>query len=164
MSGTSGWVYGANSCWQMYQPGLGYKAVCGLDEDASWRKDLDSFRGAAQLRHLSALVEGLAGDAFDRRAPAQDILLEGSQEGEERVSVCRDVYADKPSTFVYAYSGMGRPFTLDVAKAFGGTKPATSYWLNPRNGTKSSISVDSSEFTPPSSGSIEQDWALVLTA
>lgn len=78
------------------------------------------------------------------------------------MSICRDVYESKPSTFVYAYSGMGKPFKLDLAKAFADAAP-TGAWVSPRDGTKTGFTFEGNDFTPPSSGDIENDWVLVLT-
>ncbi len=109
--------------------------------------------GAAQMRHLRALIESRP---FLSRVPDQSIVVDALG-GPERIQATRG------DGYLFVYSGSGRPFTVNLGKISGDKLAA--HWYNPRNGAALPIgSVENRgtrEFTPPSVG-FGGDWVLVL--
>lgn len=169
LSGAVGYVYGANSVWQMYDPDRvpTIQAVCGLPPSRSWKSDID-LPGPSYLPHLWKLLEELPSAVYHARQPAQDILLATSapDDLDSRVTVMRDVYGGKSdTTLLIAHSGHGEAFQLDNKKAFG-EKEVSASWLDPRSGVESSVEggLNDGRFTPPTRGGLEHDWVLLLRA
>jgi hypothetical protein len=163
-AGACGLSYGANSVWQMYEPNKNLQPACALDPSASWKHDLEALQGAQQLYILRDLFSTIDAEAFDSRVPSQASLLNGPKDGVERVTVTRDDGARHgrgASTFMWAYSGTGRPFELDLS-CFHGEKLRVE-WLSPRDGQRITLPEAPDErhdFFPPTQGSPRDDWVL----
>ncbi|KAF1794819.1 putative glycohydrolase domain DUF4038 [Phytophthora cactorum] len=139
--GATGFTYGANSVWQMYEPRSAllrdsdyYAPQINQNASGSWREDI-FFEGATQTQY--ALHSVLA-------------------------SQSRDHY--------YVYTGHGDSFALQLDNG-SGARSGSARWFSPRDGqyyADATVSVPESgnatriNFTPPSGGSIDDDWLLVL--
>lgn len=70
------------------------------------------------------------------------------------------------SSWVLAHSGMGYGFTLDLSVVFACRPSVSMEWLDPRTGKvvhQGQIVPDKQvTFTPPSGGSVKEDWVLIL--
>jgi hypothetical protein len=147
-AGAFGHTYGNHSVWQMYAPGR--KPVNGplLYWDEAIHRP-----GAAQMRHLRALLESRP---YLSRVP-DDSIVTNTLEGADHISATRG------DGYLFVYSAQGRPFTVNPGKISG--ERLQAWWFNPRTGTAAGIEpVDNRgthEFAPPSQGS-GSDWVLVL--
>lgn len=78
----------------------------------------------------------------------------------------RDPTGTSEASWVLAHSGMGYGFDLALSKVFT-TSKAKAEWLDPRTGKRQAIGpvdvTDRVAFSPPSSGSVEHDWVLIVT-
>jgi hypothetical protein len=148
-AGGCGVTYGHHAVWQFYTPGR--EPVNHVDR--SWIDALDR-PGAAQMRHLRALIESRPMLA---RVPDQSLLISPEGSGGDHTRATR---ADNGS-YAFVYSPSGGPVTLDLATLSGTMLKA--WWYDPRTGTAHVLDVLPKDrqrtFTPPSSG---QDWVLVL--
>jgi len=70
------------------------------------------------------------------------------------------------STWLIAHSGMGHAFDLNLLLAFAPGANVKGVWFDPRKGeTLALFSVDVSgkvRFTPPTSGSRQHDWVVIV--
>lgn len=149
LSGGFGHTYGHHSVWQMYDHGR--EPING--PLLTWREALER-PGAAQMRHLRALIESRP---FLTRLPDPDMILEPLN-GQDRIVATRgDGYA-------FVYSAQGRPFTVRLGRISGARVAA--WWFNPRTGTAWRFgefdNTGTREFTPPSYGGLGADTVLVL--
>ncbi|WP_052352040.1 DUF4038 domain-containing protein [Deinococcus pimensis] len=146
-SGALGHTYGHHSVWQMHAPGR-----AGVNGPlVGWREALAA-PGAAQMRHLRALLESRP---FLEREPASSLLVNapGGPDG---------VFALRGRTWAMIYSAVGRPFGLSLTRL--GRGPVRASWFDPRTGRTTPVTVvegDVEVFTPPSAGR-GRDWALLL--
>ena len=184
LSGACGVVYGTNAIWQMYdaddshgwfhqsKPALGLimipdrryvRAVCGLDKDSSWRKAIH-LPGPKYLPILQRFFQTLPPATLHSLHPSQDLLVSSdAPEEKQQLDGRIDVMCDDDSTVLIAHSGMGYAFDLDITKAFPGQRSLQMKWLDPRTGEMSECRESGNEkFVPPSSGSVAEDWVLVI--
>ncbi|GMF54873.1 unnamed protein product [Phytophthora fragariaefolia] len=147
--GAAGFTYDANSVWQMYEPRADllresdyYSPSSGENASSSWRRDLFFEAG-----HPSGYTD-VAVNAFDS---TRYILVLASES--------RDRY--------YVYTGHGDSFSLKLGNGFECSGSAR--WFSPRDGefySGSTVNVPANttrvNFTPPSGGSVDDDWLLVL--
>jgi hypothetical protein len=91
------------------------------------------------------------------RIPDQSLLIEPNETPSERIQVTRG------NDYVFVYASTGKPFSLKMGVIPG--EKAFFYWINPRNGEKSSrssvLNSGVQAFTPPSKG-YGLDWVMVL--
>ena len=94
-------------------------------------------------------------DYFSLR-PANEVVCT-NYDGMGRVTAARG------SDYLYAYSPLGLPFTLDCS--FSGGKAAKASWFNPRTGEETVFAIvppaGRMTYAPPSSGK-GCDWLLIL--
>ncbi|RLN73303.1 hypothetical protein BBJ28_00014570, partial [Nothophytophthora sp. Chile5] len=179
--GSAGFTYGANSVWQMYEPRSDllrdsdyYAAQIGQNVSGSWRKDLD-FEGATQIQYVTQPLQGLDTLTLEQLEPARGLLgsISGSNdtvvnllyEGTQYISVLASLQRDR----YYVYTGHGDSFSLDLG-SISAARNGTARWFSPRNGqycNETSVAIPAYgsgdtriDFTPPSSGGIDNDWLL----
>jgi len=147
-SGACGHTYGNHSVWQMFAPGR--RPVNGplfYWDEAIHRP------GAAQMRHLRALIESRP---FFARVPDPGLVVD-ALEGADRI------VATRGEDYAFAYSAQGRKFTVKLGRITGDRVKA--WWYNPRTGTAAAIGeFDNSgtrEFVCPAEG-FGADWVLAL--
>jgi hypothetical protein len=148
-AGGCGVTYGHHAVWQFYAPPeapINYA-------DRSWREALGR-PGAAQLRHLRALVESRPMLA---RVPDQRVIAGDAGAGGAHARACRG--ADRGYAMVYLPEA--RPLEVDLGAIAGAT--ARAWWYDPRTGAATEIEAVPAggvrRFDPPPGG---PDWALVL--
>ncbi|GMF19529.1 unnamed protein product [Phytophthora lilii] len=145
-SGAAGFTYGANSVWQM--------------------------RYASPIRH-QATSKPLCSE-LELLLPARHLL--GSPNGYTDVAVNAfestrfiSVLASGDHARYFVYTGRGDSFSLELGN--GSDRSGTARWFSPRDGqyyAGSIVSVPASgdstrvDFTPPSSGGVDNDWVLAL--
>jgi hypothetical protein len=147
-SGACGHTYGNHAVWQMYAPNR--KPVNG--PLMYWYEAIHR-PGAAQMRHLRALIESRP---YYSRVPDQSLVV-NALEGADHISATRgDGYA-------FIYSAQGRPFTVRMGKISGAQVKVS--WYNPRTGDAMPAGTIANrgehEFICPSEG-FGSDWVLVL--
>jgi hypothetical protein len=147
-SGAFGHTYGNHSVWQMYSPGK--RRING--PLFYWFEAIHR-PGAAQMRHLRALVESRP---FLSRIPDQTIIVDVLKDADHIAGTRGDGY-------LFIYSAQGRPFTVNLGKISGSTLEA--WWFNPRTGSSEEIgsfkNIGTRQFSPPSEG-FGSDWVLVI--
>lgn len=147
-SGAFGHTYGCHDVWQMYSPK--YEAINGPHH--YWYDALE-LPGAVQMGYVRRLMES---HPIPDRVPDQSLLIENNYPPAERIQSTRG------KDYIFVYSAVGRPFTVDVSKIR--VDKLAARWFNPRDGKVSIIDlnkVSGNRFTPPSQG-YGQDWVLVL--
>lgn len=145
--------------------------MCGCSEDLTWKSALD-LPGLDSITLLKEYFLSLPASVYESRIPAQDLLVDSqataaSRELDGRIDLMKDQTANG-STWLIAHSGMGFAFTLDLAKAFEPGSTVRGAWLDPRTGKRQAIGQvvisDPIRFEPPTSGSVRDDWVLILEA
>ncbi|KAF3763706.1 hypothetical protein M406DRAFT_332167 [Cryphonectria parasitica EP155] len=180
LSGSAGFTYGAQAVWQMYAPEseLAYSWLympprLTLAANESWRDAL-KYPGSTQAGYLQQLFSGLDKEMFNSLQPNRTFIkTPGSSDG--------DILSYQANRYVAAlvglrqywlYTGFGDAFDLDLdalGQQFGEVKgEAKSEWFDPRTGkaqnTTSSFQLSGRKtFEPPTGGSVDNDWAFVLT-
>ncbi|KAG1705033.1 hypothetical protein DVH05_005057 [Phytophthora capsici] len=180
-NGASGFTYGANSVWQMYEPRSDllrdsdwYPAQINQNTSGSWREDI-YFEGATQIQHVTKPLQNLTTAVLETLEPAREILRSptghtgksvNTYEGTRYISILASQSRDR----YYVYTGHGDTFALELDNG-SGARSGSSRWFSPRDGqytANSTVNVPESgnataiDFTPPSSGGIDNDWVLVL--
>lgn len=117
-----------------------------------WHTELN-LPGSYQVAHLRNLIISLP--SFAERVPAQEIILSNKHEGEgdKLVSALRS----SKDLWALIYTPEGEP----VKTAF---EAHEAQWFDPRTGKRQAAVQEKGVYTPPTSGSIEEDWCLVLLA
>lgn len=147
-AGGCGVTYGHHAIWQFYGPG--HDPVNHVDR--TWQEALDR-PGAAQLRHLRALIESRP---CLTRAPDQSIITGDPGKGAEHRRATRD-----DGTYALVYLPTPSPVTIrmDCIAA----PEARAWWFDPRTGDAREIGVfpaaGTRTFTPQRNG---PDWVLAL--
>ncbi|KAE8884538.1 hypothetical protein PF005_g15938 [Phytophthora fragariae] len=179
--GAAGFTYGANSVWQMYEPradlvsdAVYYDPQINLNATGSWRRDI-YFEGATQIQYVTKPLQNLTTDILENLEPARELLASPSghtgksvntYEGTRYISVLASQTGDR----YYIYTGHGDSFSIDLGNG-SGARTGSASWFSPRDGqysSNSTVNVPESgngtrvDFTPPSSGSVDHDWLLVL--
>ncbi|KAL4166670.1 hypothetical protein KRP22_013925 [Phytophthora ramorum] len=178
--GAAGFTYGANSVWQMYEPQEDllresdyYSPSAGQNASGSWRKDV-FFEGATQIQYVTQPLQNLSTEILEQLEPARHLL--SSPNGYQDISVNAfegtryiSVLASETRDRFYVYTGHGDSFSLKLGN--GSEQSGTVRWFSPRDGqyhANSTVSVPASgnstgvDFIPPSGGSVDDDWLLVL--
>ncbi|ETL41688.1 hypothetical protein L916_07391 [Phytophthora nicotianae] len=178
--GAAGFTYGANSVWQMYEPAANllresdyYSPAASQDASGSWREDI-FFEGATQIQYITKPLQNLSIEALEQLEPARQLLGSPSGyldttvnafEGTRYISVLASENRDR----YYVYTGHGDSFSLKLGN--GSERSGTARWFSPRDGqyyANSTVAVSASgngtrvDFRPPSGGSVDDDWLLVL--
>ncbi|KAL4166674.1 hypothetical protein KRP22_013929 [Phytophthora ramorum] len=179
--GSAGFTYGANSVWQMYEPrsdlvsdAVYYDPQINQNATGSWRKDI-YFEGATQIQYVTKPLQNLSISSLEQLEPARELLASTSDhtgksantyEGTRYISVLASNTRDR----YYVYAGHGDAFSLQLDSG-SGARSGSARWFSPRDGqyyANATVSVPESgngtrvDFTPPSSGSVDDDWLLVL--
>ncbi|KAL3664685.1 hypothetical protein V7S43_010434 [Phytophthora oleae] len=178
--GATGFTYGCNSVWQMYEPradlvsdAVYYDPQINQNATGSWRRDI-YLEGATQIQYVTKPLQNLTTAVLETLEPARELLASTSThtgksantyEGTRYISVLVSRNRDR----YYVYTGHGDAFSLELSKG-SGARTGTGRWFSPRDGQYTeTATVDVPEgnttridFTPPSSGSVDDDWLLVL--
>jgi len=151
LAGACGHTYGNNNIWQMWAPG----EANVIGANIPWYEAVDH-PGAFNMMYLRRLFESRP---FHLLRPAQDILVDAPQQGQDKV---RAALATDGS-FAFVYSPTGQPFTIKTEAL--AERHLSEYWYNPRYGSAFLIHEGGNEaiktYTPPTQG-IGNDWVLVL--
>lgn len=180
LSGSAGFTYGAQAVWQMYAPEaqLAYAGLYmapRLEQAAneSWRDAL-KYPGATQSGYLQKLFAGLDTAVFNSLQPDRTFIKTPAVSIEDDVlsyEANRYVAALVSSSRYWVYTGFGDTFDLDLdalGAHFGTANgTASSHWYDPRTGvsqnaTSSFLLGGLKTFVPPTGGSVDDDWALIL--
>ncbi|KAJ8554918.1 hypothetical protein ON010_g9562 [Phytophthora cinnamomi] len=179
--GAAGFTYGANSVWQMYEPrsdlvsdAVYYDPQINQNATGSWRRDI-FFEGATQIQYVTKPLQNLTTTILESLEPARELLASPSDHTGKSVNTYEgtryiSVLASKSRDRYYAYTGHGDSFSLQLDNG-SGARSGSATWFSPRDGqysANSTVSVPESgngtrvDFTPPSGGSVDDDWLLVL--
>ncbi|MGI5958329.1 MAG: glycoside hydrolase family 140 protein [Massiliimalia sp.] len=146
LAGACGQTYGNHSVWSM-------NAVASSYYPYSWKEAL-THPGAQQMKHLKKLR--LSRDYFS--LVPQENLICGNFEGMGHMT------AAAGNGYVYVYSPLGIPFTVDL-ECFKKSKPIRASWFNPRTGEEQVFAIlpcrGKTTLVPPSQGK-GMDWVLIL--
>ncbi|ETN10507.1 hypothetical protein PPTG_10633 [Phytophthora nicotianae INRA-310] len=179
-SGASGFTYGANSVWQMYEPRTAllrdsdwFPAQINQNESGSWREDI-YFEDATQAKYVTKPLSGLSTAVLESLEPARELLSSPSNhtgksvntyEGTRYISILASKILDR----FYVYTGHGDSFALDLGDGSRSSRSGSATWLSPRDGqyyASSTVDVPANnariDFYPPTTGGIDNDWLLVL--
>lgn len=180
--GSTGFTYGANSVWQMYEPLSDllrasdyYEPRVNVNATSPWRKDLD-LEGAWQVRFVTKPLQGLERDALEQLEPVRELLdsVSGDTgtsmntfEGTRYISVLASATRDR----YFVYTGHGDAFSLELTCGCD-SRSGTARWFSPRDGefhgdtTQLSVPISGGDtridFYPPTSGGVDYDWLLVV--
>ncbi|KAF4315175.1 hypothetical protein G195_011306 [Phytophthora kernoviae 00238/432] len=180
-NGASGFTYGCNSVWQMYEPRADllsdanyYDPQINQNATGSWRKDIN-LEGAWQTQYVTKPLQGLSTATLEQLEPARELLASPSDhigksvntfEGMRYISVLASQSRDR----YYVYTGYGDNFSLQLDNG-SGARSGNARWFSPRDGQyseSSTVNVPESgngtrvDFTPPSTGGVDNDWLLVV--
>ncbi|KAM0753520.1 hypothetical protein T439DRAFT_377708 [Meredithblackwellia eburnea MCA 4105] len=166
MAGATGLTYGVNSIWQMHNPTSTTHPPIAPPTTAAnpWYSELD-LPGAFGISYIKNLITSLP--SWHLREPDQSVILSATHEGEgdRLVSAVRS----SEKTWALVHCPFGEPVTVSPT-AVGGTV-GRAEWFNPRNEERSEIAKGSFKvegegltFTPPSAGTVADDWVLILFA
>ncbi|RLN47654.1 hypothetical protein BBJ29_008638 [Phytophthora kernoviae] len=179
--GASGFTYGANSVWQMYEPTTDllresdyYSPVANQNATGSWREDIH-FEGASQAQYVTKPLQNLTTATLEQLEPAREILASPSGYTSTSVNTYAgtryiSVLASQSRDRYYVYTGHGDDFSLQLDNG-SGVRSGAARWFSPRDGEyygNSTVSVPESgndtrvDFIPPSIGGVDDDWLLVL--
>ncbi|KAL4146258.1 hypothetical protein PRNP1_012126 [Phytophthora ramorum] len=180
--GATGFTYGANSVWQMYEPRSDllrdsdyYAAQINQNTSGSWRKDI-FFEGATQIQYVTKPLSSLSTATLEQLEPARELLSSPSNHTGKSVNTYEgtryiSILASKDRDRYYVYTGHGDTFSLQLENGSGNSRSGSATWFSPRDGqyyASSTVSVPASgngtrvDFTPPSTGGIDNDWLLVV--
>lgn len=130
-----------------------------------WYDELD-LEGSFFVSYLAKFVTSL--EQFNYRLPDQSIILSDTHEdeGDRLITAMRS----RKGLWAVVYTPYGEAVKVDVKKALDGHSTARAQWFNPRNQTRAVIlekdlqrDGDVATFTPPSAGSTDDDYVLLLT-
>ncbi|KAG2508595.1 hypothetical protein JM16_008804 [Phytophthora kernoviae] len=179
--GASGFTYGANSVWQMYEPTTDllresdyYSPAANQNATGSWREDIH-FEGASQAQYVTKPLQNLTTATLEQLEPARGILASPSGYTSTSVNTYAgtryiSVLASQSRDRYYVYTGHGDDFSLQLDNG-SGVRSGAARWFSPRDGEyygNSTVSVPESgndtrvDFIPPSTGGVDDDWLLVL--
>ncbi|KAG6948247.1 hypothetical protein JG688_00015178 [Phytophthora aleatoria] len=153
--GATGFTYGANSVWQMGR--------------------YIFFEGATQTQYVTKPLQNLTTAVLETLEPARELLGSASNHTGRSVNTYEgtryiSVLASQSRDHYYVYTGHGDSFALQLDNG-SGARSGSARWFSPRDGqyyADATVSVPESRnanrinFTPPSGGSIDDDWLLVL--
>ncbi|KAH0602383.1 uncharacterized protein H6S33_008722 [Morchella sextelata] len=159
-AGAAGHVYGCHPMWQFYDPARN-ASYRGAKPTRDWQTAL-SFDGAGQMGHVRRFIEDRS--TYFTRVPDQSIVTSYDWDSVDRVSGTRD----SGGKWLAVYSPRGVPFMADTTKLVASGRLAAS-WYDPRNGTYTAISGPVERrmnvtFRPPSTGTTDNDWVLLVEA
>ncbi|ETL94843.1 hypothetical protein L917_07278 [Phytophthora nicotianae] len=170
-SGASGFTYGANSVWQMYEPRTAllrdsdwFPAQINQNESGSWREDI-YFEDATQAKYVTKPLSSLSTAVLESLKPARELLSSPSNHTGKSVNTYEARIRDR----FYVYTGHGDSFALDLGDGSRSSRSGSATWLSPRDGqyyASSTVDVPANnarvDFYPPTTGGIDNDWLLVL--
>lgn len=128
--------------------------------------------GSAQIQHIQKFItdpSSAPGQHYFDRLPDNLVISTDLGEDEGRFSATRD----KKGRWAAVYSPQGLSFGVDVDYLAGflnggsnATLKWTQKWYSPRNGSfvseEEGCGTDVATFVPPTSGSVDHDWVLLL--
>ncbi|ORY89802.1 hypothetical protein BCR35DRAFT_350229 [Leucosporidium creatinivorum] len=163
-AGACGITYGVNSIWQMHNAESKTHPPIAPPTTAqnNWFTELD-LPGSFHVGLIRKLIISLAD--FPARVPAQEIILSNTHEGEGE-NLISGLRSSK-GLWALVYTPKGEKVTVHLKKAVGG-KFSKAEWFHPstaeRQEAKGKVDEEQATFTPPTSGTTEEDWVLILTA
>jgi hypothetical protein len=150
LSGASGYTYGNNAIWQMFEKGGEIAIPCLTD----WREALDR-PGAKQIRYLKKFFEAYPIGTFK---PFQSVIAGQNPPDSSHIRAA----VAKDGSFLLIYLSIGQEVTVKLNQIKGSFN---GYWYNPFNGKASPLQKQPGKniqtFNPPSSET-NRDWLLVL--
>ena len=154
-AGAFGHTHGHNDMYCFYDPAHPEDVGALPGQRGHWKDALQA-PGAAQMRHLRALIESRP---FLTRIPDQSLIGEGAGEGVHHIQATRDEGGSYAMLYVPDAS---RQLTVDTGALSG--KRLRAWWYDPRTGKATAIKGDfpvggKLQFTTPAQG---PDWVLVL--
>ncbi|GMF50256.1 unnamed protein product [Phytophthora fragariaefolia] len=179
--GATGFTYGANSVWQMYEPRSDlmrdsdyYPAQINQNSSDSWRRDI-FFEGATQIQYVTKPLQNLTTAILETLEPARELLASPGGHTDQSVNTYEgtryiSILASKNRDRYFVYTGHGDSFSLQLDNG-SGARTGSASWFSPRDGqfsANSTVNVPASgngtrvDFTPPSTGGVDHDWLLVL--
>lgn len=172
-TGSAGFTYGCNAIWQLYdpveflaRPELYIDPQIGWPEDKSWRETLD-YPGAGEAQYLQKLLIEQPADVYRGLLPDRSIVTNSSGELAWELTQ-RLAVLTSSNTHYWVYAGHGDAFELDLDEISqrSGETSASWRWYVPANGTyvgEETVDLEGAVvFTPPTSGTKEDDWVLEL--
>jgi hypothetical protein len=180
--GATGFTYGANSVWQMYEPrsalvsdAVYYDPQINQNASGSWREDI-FFEGATQIQYVTKPLQNLTTALLEQLEPARELLRSPSGHTNKSVNTYEgtryiSVLASQARDRYYVYTGHGDSFGLQLDNGSGSARSGAARWFSPRDGaytTSTTVTVPAGsnatvvDFAPPSTGGIDHDWLLVL--
>ena len=145
-----GVTYGCHDVWQFHQPG--YEPIAF--SRYNWY-DAMTAEGAWDILHLRRLL--LSRPFFDR-VPDQEMIVDGTGEGQARVRATRG------HAYAFVYLPTGAPVTLRLGRISG--EEILTWWFNPRTGEARPAgrypNRSTRQFEPPGPHGRGLDWVLVL--
>ncbi|ETL81332.1 hypothetical protein F442_18950 [Phytophthora nicotianae P10297] len=180
-NGATGFAYGAQSVWQLYEPksnlleeSLFYNPLLNQNESGSWREDI-YFEGGMQAQYVTKLLRNLSTANLEQLEPAREILASPSNHTGKSVNTFEgtryiSILTSKARDHYFVYTGHGDSFSLQLDNG-SGSRSGSATWFSPRDGqyyASFTVSVPEGgndtrvDFTPPTTGSIDNDWLLVL--
>src|SRR5205085_421542 len=116
-AGAHGHTYGCHDIWQMYAPQR--QPVNGPKRP--WYDALD-LPGATAMTYVRALIESRP---MLTRVPDQSLIADA-------LGVQDRIQATRGEDYLFVYSTLGKPFTVNLGKISG--KRLKGYWYDPRTG------------------------------
>uniref|UniRef100_H3H8W2 DUF4038 domain-containing protein n=1 Tax=Phytophthora ramorum TaxID=164328 RepID=H3H8W2_PHYRM len=152
-----------------------YAAQINQNTSGSWRKDI-FFEGATQIQYVTKPLSSLSTATLEQLEPARELLSSPSNHTGKSVNTYEgtryiSILASKDRDRYYVYTGHGDTFSLQLENGSGNSRSGSATWFSPRDGqyyASSTVSVPASgngtrvDFTPPSTGGIDNDWLLVV--
>ena len=160
-AGGFGVTYGANTIWQMWQPGM----PTLLNPKRSWKEALD-LPGAYQLRWLRRLVESRP---MLTRIPDQSLVAGHEGFGTDHRQATRDgTPGRRDATYLMVYNAVGASSAVDTGVIAG--RRLRVWWYDPRHGTAYPMGEceNTGRWSTPwharpwESGTCGPDWVLVI--
>jgi hypothetical protein len=182
LSGACGVTYGSLPVQQSYENKSlvasekhWIEPQLSLSENASWHEGIH-LPGAKQAGYITKPFTGLTTEQFNSMEPNRS-FISSPESSEDVLKFDRNRYIAGLVTkgYYWVYVGYGDAFVLDLgalAAAWGlvGTT-VTAHWFSPRDASITIIEAEEGflaeskkTFVAPSSGSVEDDWLLVVKA
>ncbi|GFF73260.1 hypothetical protein IFM47457_03348 [Aspergillus lentulus] len=155
-AGSAGVTYGEQAVWQFANPAR-FNGTAGLNE--TW---VDGIKRPAsgQIRYLRSYVEEHLGI---HRKPDKSLLT--TNPGMEYAEIM--AIRDRSWAWVTVYAPMGQTFGLNT-RNLSGTGELQAWWFIPKNGEYLPLGTiprsANLSFVPPTGGTIDDDWALLVKA
>jgi len=151
-------TYGHNEVCVFWRPGDPTEPPKASGQRAHWKQALQA-PGAAQMRHLRALMESRS---FFNRLPDPSLLVSPAGTGNDHVQATRA----SDGSYALIYLPAGGAVTVAMSKIAGDGVKAS--WFDPRTGSYTPIGAyptgGARRFDAPGAAAPGNDWVLVLEA